>query len=83
MRSFMAVAVALSWVAPAFGQERWRESSAEVRPFAGVFLPVGAHRSDVKSTTMLGVQEAVESNRHAAPRTRATISASRSGWRTI
>ena len=54
MRTLMMIAVALSGVAPAFGQERWRESSAEVRPFAGVFVPVGAHRADFTSATMVG-----------------------------
>jgi hypothetical protein len=64
MRTLLAITIALSWVTPAFGQEQWRESSAELRPFAGMFLPIGAHRSDFKSATMVGAQGAVEVSRH-------------------
>jgi hypothetical protein len=60
----MVIAAVLSLATPAAAQERWRQSSAELRPFAGVFLPVGAHRADFKSATMVGAQGAVEVNRH-------------------
>jgi hypothetical protein len=46
------------------GQERWRQPSGELRPFAGVFVPVGAQRSNFKSATMVGIQGAVEVNRY-------------------
>lgn len=45
-------------------QEQWRPPTLEVRPFAGVYLPLGAQRSDFKSATMVGGQAAVELNRH-------------------
>lgn len=65
MRIFvMVTAAALALPATLSGQERWREPSIELRPFAGVFLPVGAQRSDFKSATMVGAQGAIELNRH-------------------
>lgn len=64
MRTLVVVAATLSWAAQLSGQERWREPSAEIRPFAGVFLPVGAQRADFKSATMVGAQAAIELNRH-------------------
>lgn len=48
----------------ASAQERWREPSGEVRPFAGVFVPVGASRENFKRAALMGVQVAVEANRH-------------------
>ena len=64
MRSlvFMVALTATATVASA--QEKWRAPSAEVRPFAGVFVPVGASREDFKSATMVGAQAAVEVNRY-------------------
>ena len=44
--------------------ERRRASTGELRPFAGVFLPVGAQEADFKSATMVGTQAAIEVNRH-------------------
>jgi hypothetical protein len=41
-----------------------RDWTVEVRPFAGVYLPVGAQRADFKSATMVGMQGAVELTRH-------------------
>lgn len=45
-------------------QEVWRPSTVEVRPFAGIFLPVGTQRADFKPATMVGAQAAMELNRH-------------------
>jgi len=45
-------------------QEPRRGPAAEIRPFAGAFIPLGAQRSDFKSATMVGAQAAVELNRH-------------------
>jgi hypothetical protein len=45
-------------------QERWRPPAAEVRPFAGVYIPVGAQRADFKSATMVGGQAAIELSRN-------------------
>jgi hypothetical protein len=44
-------------------QEPWPTPTVEVRPFAGVYIPVGAQRSDFKSATMVGGQAAIEVNR--------------------
>lgn len=56
-------ALALTMAAlPARAQTR--DWTTEVRPFAGVYLPVGAQRSDFKSATMFGAQAAVELTRH-------------------
>ena len=64
MRTAVIGIVAVLSTASTLGaQERWREPSGELRPFAGVFMPVGAHRSDFKSATMVGAQAAVEVNR--------------------
>ena len=41
-------------------QEAWRGPTAEVRPFAGVYIPLGAQQSDFKSATMVGGQAAIE-----------------------
>jgi hypothetical protein len=60
----LAVLATLMWVTALPAQERWREPAAEVRPFAGVFLPVGAEKTDFKSATMMGAQAAVEVNRY-------------------
>jgi hypothetical protein len=61
--TLLIAAVVFSAVAlPA--QEQWRGPGAEIRPFAGAFLPVGALRTDFKSATMVGGQAAVEVNRH-------------------
>jgi hypothetical protein len=57
-----AALVASAAVLPA--QDRWRPEAVEVRPFAGVFVPVGAQRADFKSATMMGAQAAMEFNRH-------------------
>ena len=59
----MAMA-ALACAATASAQERWRGPSDEIRPFVGVFVPVGAQRADFKSATMVGVQAAAELTRH-------------------
>ena len=64
MRRTWVVAVMLSCATALSAQERWRGPSGELRPFAGVFLPVGAFKSDFKSATMVGAQAAVEVNRH-------------------
>lgn len=64
MRTVIVAALALSWTAALPGQERWRQPAVEIRPFAGVFVPVGAHRSDFKSATMVGAQAGIEVNRH-------------------
>ena len=45
-------------------QDAWRPAAVEVRPFAGIFLPTGAQRADFKSATMIGIQGAMEFNRH-------------------
>jgi hypothetical protein len=45
-------------------QEAWRGPTAEVRPFAGVYIPLGAQQSDFKSATMVGGQAAIEFNRN-------------------
>ena len=45
-------------------QDVWRPAAVEVRPFAGMFLPTGAQRADFKSATMIGIQGAMEFNRH-------------------
>lgn len=63
MRTIVVMA-ALTWATALPAQERWREPAAEVRPFAGVFLPVGAEKSDFKSATMVGAQAAMEFNRY-------------------
>lgn len=63
-RSLILSSIALAWAAAVPAQEPWRQPSVEVRPFAGVYLPVGAHRSDFKSATMVGVQTAIEMNRY-------------------
>lgn len=63
MRTLVVMA-ALTWAATLNAQEHWREPAGEVRPFAGVFLPVGAQKTDFKSATMVGAQAAVEVNRH-------------------
>jgi hypothetical protein len=60
----LAVMAMLSWATLLPAQERWREPSAELRPFAGVFLPVGAQKSDFKSATMVGAQGAIELTRY-------------------
>lgn len=39
-------------------------AAVEVRPFAGIYLPLGAQRTDFKSATMVGAQAAMELNRH-------------------
>jgi hypothetical protein len=64
MRKTMAIAAILLWSTTLPAQDRWRQPAAEVRPYAGVFLPVGALEADFKSATMVGVQGAVELNRH-------------------
>lgn len=64
MRNGLVVGLMLSCATALSAQERWRPTSAEIRPFAGVFLPVGALRSDFKSATMVGAQAAIEANRH-------------------
>jgi hypothetical protein len=64
LRSLMISATALAWAVVLPAQEHWRPPSVEVRPFAGVFVPVGAQRSDFKSATMFGAQGAIEVNRH-------------------
>lgn len=45
-------------------QDRWRPDAVEVRPFAGVYVPLGAQRADFQSATLLGAQGAMELNRH-------------------
>ena len=64
MRKTIAVAAFALWSAALPAQERWRQPAAEIRPFAGVFLPVGASEADFKSATMMGVQGAFELNRY-------------------
>ena len=64
MRKLFIVVALLAWATVLQGQEIWRQPRGEVRPFAGVFLPVGAFDSDFKSATMVGGQMAIELNRH-------------------
>jgi len=45
-------------------QDVWRPAAVEVRPFAGMFLPTGAQRADFTSATIIGIQGAMEFNRH-------------------
>lgn len=59
----IVTAVLLAFPAASGAQERWREPSGELRPFAGVFLPVGAQKENFKSATMFGLQGAIELNR--------------------
>ena len=35
-------------------QDRWRPEAVEVRPFAGVYVPLAAQRADFESATLLG-----------------------------
>jgi hypothetical protein len=62
IRLFPAAALVVTAALPA--QAQWRDWSLEVRPFAGVFVPVGAQRSDFKAATTLGAQTAVELGRN-------------------
>ena len=64
MRKTFVVAALLSWSAALPAQERWQQPAGEIRPFAGVFIPVGALDSDFKSATMVGAQMAIELNRY-------------------
>ena len=64
MRPLLLAAAALCAVTTLPAQERWRTPSSELRPFAGVFLPVGAQDADFKAATMVGAQAAIEVNRH-------------------
>jgi hypothetical protein len=64
MRTPLVAAAVVLWAMALPAQERWRPPSSEIRPFAGVFLPVGALDADFKAATMVGVQGAIEVNRH-------------------
>lgn len=64
MRTILLVPAAMLAAATLHAQERSRTPSAEIRPFAGVFVPVGAQRSDFKSASLVGGQGAIELNRH-------------------
>ena len=64
MRKLIAVAALFLSSAALPAQERWRQPAAEIRPYAGVFLPVGAFDAEFNSATMVGVQGAIEVNRH-------------------
>lgn len=64
MRILLVVPLLALSVTTALAQQKWREPLAEVRPFAGVFLPVGASRKDFGSGGVIGAQAAVEANRH-------------------
>ena len=64
MRKTLVLVAMVAWSAALPAQERWRQPSVEIRPFAGAFLPVGAFDADFKSATMVGLQGAIEMNRH-------------------
>lgn len=64
MRALGLVLALAATATVASAQEQWRLPSTEIRPFAGVFVPVGASRADFKSATMVGAQAAMELNRH-------------------
>lgn len=65
MRSMTLIpAAVLAAAAMLPAQEVWRPSAVEVRPFAGIFLPVGAQRADFKAATMFGGQAAMELSRY-------------------
>lgn len=64
MRILSVVPILALVAATASAQEKWREPSGEVRPFAGMFLPVGASREDFKRAATVGAQVAVEANRY-------------------
>ena len=64
MRAILIATFAFCTATGLSAQERWRAPSGEVRPFAGVFLPVGALKADFKAATMVGAQAAIEVNRH-------------------